>query len=57
MAVIPITLSETTLGNKSKGDTVNIEVDIIARYIKRFLDRDESSDGLSLGKLIEGGFA
>jgi len=36
-AVIPHTLRDTTLSGKTKGDTVNIETDIIAKYVQRFL--------------------
>jgi riboflavin synthase len=32
--LIPFTKEVTTLGDKSRGDTVNIEVDILARYIQ-----------------------
>ncbi|HZC20199.1 MAG TPA: riboflavin synthase [Nitrososphaeraceae archaeon] len=33
VALIPHTLSNTTLGLKSKGDRVNIEIDVIGRYV------------------------
>lgn len=33
----PTTLQGTTLGFKQKGDSVNIETDVIARYVKKFL--------------------
>jgi riboflavin synthase len=33
VALIPYTLDNTTLGLKSKGDRVNIEIDIIGRYV------------------------
>jgi len=56
VAVIPLTLEQTTLGEKRKGDGVNIEVDIIARYIHRFLEQDKSSSGLTMQKLIEEGY-
>ena len=36
-AVIPHTLRDTTLSGKTKGDNVNIETDIIAKYVQRFL--------------------
>ena len=36
-AVIPHTLRDTTLSGKIKGDNVNIETDIIAKYVQRFL--------------------
>ncbi len=57
VALIPFTLGHTTLGNIKKAEGLNVEVDIIARYIKRLMDTEKSSGGLSLGKLIEEGFA
>lgn len=35
VALIPYTHQETTLGEKEEGDLVNLEFDIIAKYIKR----------------------
>ena len=35
--LIPHTLQETSFGDKKVGDRVNIEVDLIARYIERLL--------------------
>ena len=37
IALIPHTLSTTTLGSKSKGNRVNIEIDIISRYVSNIL--------------------
>ncbi|GGZ58998.1 riboflavin synthase subunit alpha [Streptomyces inusitatus] len=37
VSLIPTTLALTTLGLKGKGDPVNIEVDIIAKYVERLL--------------------
>ncbi len=34
---IPHTLSMTTLGNLSRGSVVNLEIDIIARYLERLI--------------------
>lgn len=39
VALIPHTLSVTTLGTRSVGDVVNLEVDVIAKYVERMLDR------------------
>jgi len=36
--LIPHTLKVTTLGRLAKGDAVNLEVDLVARYVARFLD-------------------
>jgi riboflavin synthase len=37
VAVIPHTLSVTTLGSKQPGDSVNLEVDVLAKYVERLL--------------------
>jgi riboflavin synthase len=36
--LIPHTLQSTTLGNLKQGDAVNLEVDLIARYVARMLE-------------------
>jgi len=53
VALIPFTLGETTLGVKGAGDVVNVEVDILARYVARQVGRPED---LSDGFLREHGF-
>jgi riboflavin synthase len=37
VSLIPTTLRETTLGARTPGDTVNLEVDVIAKYVERLL--------------------
>jgi riboflavin synthase len=37
VSLIPETLARTTLGNREPGDRVNLEVDIIAKYVERLL--------------------
>ncbi|MGC9364668.1 MAG: riboflavin synthase [Fidelibacterota bacterium] len=41
IALIPLTLRETNLGLKKPGDYVNIEVDMMAKYIEQLLPRSE----------------
>ncbi len=41
IALIPHTLAATTLGASAPGDPVNLEVDMIARYIERALERSK----------------
>ena len=41
VAIIPHTLEKTTLGVKKVGDSVNVEVDMVAKYIENFLTRSE----------------
>jgi riboflavin synthase len=37
VSLIPTTLAETTLGTRTAGDRVNLEVDILAKYVERLL--------------------
>jgi riboflavin synthase len=37
VSLIPTTLADTTLGGKGPGDRVNLEVDILAKYVERLL--------------------
>ena len=53
--IIPHTAKETIIDSYKVGTTVNIEVDLLARYIERLLGKDD--DSLSLGTLKEHGFA
>ena len=42
VAVIPHTLDVTTLGSAREGDLVNLEVDVIAKYVDALLERGRS---------------
>ncbi|MBY9076251.1 riboflavin synthase [Nocardioides sp. WL0053] len=46
VSLIPETLARTTLGSRQPGDPVNLEVDVIAKYVERLLGghRSEVSD-------------
>lgn len=61
VGIIPHTLKSTTLGLRRPGDKVNLEIDIIAKYVEQFLFRrqsgDNHSEGLTLSKLREWGYA
>ena len=37
LMIIPHSLKSTTLGEKKKGDRVNIEVDMVGKYIEKFI--------------------
>ena len=59
--IVPHTLAETTLAASRAGDEVNLEVDIIARYLERLLKGDKaaetaSAQGVSMAFLAENGF-
>lgn len=42
--LIPETLAKTNLAEKRAGDCVNIEVDVIAKYVERLMKRGEEND-------------
>lgn len=57
--IVPHTLEQTTCGSYQAGARVNIEVDIIARYLERLLLGDRAADasaGLSYELLLQQGF-
>jgi riboflavin synthase len=39
VVLIPHTLEETTLGERRPGDPVNLEADVLGKYVKRYLER------------------
>lgn len=42
VCLIPETLKRTTMGTKERGDIVNLEVDVIAKYVERMLAGEEA---------------
>lgn len=40
--IIPYTWSKTTIGSLSEGEGINIEVDMLARYVARILGKDKT---------------
>jgi riboflavin synthase len=44
VSLIPTTLRETTLGARTPGDPVNLEVDVIAKYVERLLGGGSSDE-------------
>ena len=51
MQVIPETLKRTTLSGKKPGDAVNLEADILGKYVARLLQKGQKTKGLTLEKL------
>jgi riboflavin synthase len=43
--LIPITLRSTNLGDLAPGDPVNLEVDLVARYVGAWLERTDNPSG------------
>ena len=56
IAVIPHTYEKTNLKTLKRNDFVNIEVDMMARYIEKFLSSSDNKSRISLEFLQENGF-
>lgn len=57
VALIPYTLSSTTLGFKKAGDVVNIEIDMMGKWIKKLLANVQEKKGsITREQLMEQGF-
>ncbi len=54
VSIIPHTAKETTLLDKKIGDKINIECDIVGKYIEKFISKPES--GITIDFLKENGF-
>ena len=60
--LIPLTLNSTALKSRRAGEPVNLETDIIGKYVRRQLDLrsgdapDKRSSGITMEKLREAGF-
>ena len=63
VCLIPQTLADTALASKTAGTFVNLEGDIIGKYVRRFLEVandsgrcKDTSSGITYEKLREAGF-
>jgi riboflavin synthase len=55
LTLIPYTLEKTILIDKRVGDRINVETDILGKYVEKMLDRDPS-ERVTLSFLREHGF-
>jgi riboflavin synthase len=56
IAIIPHTIKMTNLKSLQPGDPVNIETDIVAKYLEKWTRRDEQSGRLTIERLVAQGF-
>ena len=57
VALIPHTLNVTTLGQLKEGDPVNIETDVLAKYVARQLGNNtDTKKGIDIELLTKSGF-
>ena len=60
--IIPQTVIETTISKKKAGDPVNIETDLIGKYVEKFLSRDnakqkeDTAESIDMNMLLKHGF-
>jgi riboflavin synthase len=57
VAIIPHTWRETTLSELNPGDAVNLEVDVLAKYVERLMQHEAAPESkLTLEYLKEMGY-
>jgi riboflavin synthase len=56
IAIIPHTIKMTNLGSLKPGDPVNIETDIVAKYLEKWTRREEPGSSLTVERLVAQGF-
>jgi riboflavin synthase len=56
VAIIPQTAEVTNLRSLESGDPVNLEVDVIAKYVEKMIGAGKKESSMSLEKLVRAGF-
>jgi riboflavin synthase len=56
VAIIPHTVEMTNLGSLKPGDPVNLEADLIAKYVEKMTKRDFTASSLTVEELVRQGF-
>ena len=56
VSIIPTTIKNTNLSTKNVGAFVNVETDIIGKYVYKYLNRDKNESKIDMDFLIKNGF-
>ena len=56
IAIIPHTVELTNLGSLKRGDPVNLEADVIAKYVEKMMTREAPQSSLRVEELVKQGF-
>jgi riboflavin synthase len=56
IAIIPHTVEMTNLHSLKRGDPVNLEADLIAKYAEKMMRRENSASSFTIEELVEQGF-
>jgi riboflavin synthase len=56
VAIIPHTVELTNLRSLTPGDPVNLEADVIAKYVEKMMEGEQTQSALSIEELVQQGF-
>jgi riboflavin synthase len=56
IAIIPHTVELTNLGSLKSGDPVNLEADVIAKYIEKMMKGESAKSSITVEELVRQGF-
>ena len=56
VAIIPHTVEMTNLGSLKPGDPVNLEADLIAKYVETMMKGEQAESSLTIEELVQQGF-
>ncbi len=56
VAIIPHTAEVTNLGSLKPGDPLNLEVDVIAKYVEKMITPEKAASSITLENLVRAGF-
>ena len=56
IAIIPHTVEMTNLGSLKPGDPVNLEADLIAKYVEKMMKGEAAQSSITVEELVQQGF-
>jgi riboflavin synthase len=56
IAIIPHTVGLTNLGSLKPEDPVNLEADVIAKYVEKMMKRESAQSSITVEDLVQQGF-
>jgi len=56
IVIIPHTVELTNLGSLKPGDPVNLEADVIAKYVEKMMKRESAQSSITVEDLVQQGF-
>ncbi len=56
LTIVPHTAQQTTLSQAQVGTKVNLEIDVVARYVEKLISKQSGDEGVTLSMLARSGF-